>query len=615
MKRAAATGAAVTGLAVAPARSTARRSGPRPNIILVLTDDQGYGDVGFNGNKVIKTPNLDRFARENVVFDRFYVDPVCTPTRAALMTGRHPYRLHITWVGQRLPVDETTVAEALKQGGYATACYGKWGNLGTHYPRRAMDRGFDETVVHLKGQFSPPQNKTAYFDPILWKNGREKQYKGYCNDVWFDEAEKFIEKNRDRPFFVYLPTNLPHLPAQVPLEYSKPYAGKLIHDQAERAAGMIAHIDERFGRMMKKLDTLGLRDNTIVIFLSDNGPVWTGKQIFLAGLRGKKGWVYEGGIRVPCVMSWPAKWKGARRLSDVAAHIDIMPTLLDAAGVKLKKKIAFDGVSLLGLLGGRKPMPDRTLVIQGYPHSNPQKYRCFMVTNRRYKLVQPVGYRKPDGTPYSPKPMPESEFRYELYDIANDPGERRDIAAEHPEVVAKMRRQYDRWFKDVTKNPGLTRPAPVPHVGHGRQKRVRILMHAGKVINVVHAGPYRITLEPSGIVKWKRGDIWDGRPFVSGGKGSAGFRIGDVSKTRTIDKGDKLCVFENVVLPKGRGNFRLTFVVGGKSVVGGRDDNGNVQGPVHVTFERRPDRDPAMSSNFCLLKKICGCIPGAILPK
>ncbi|NQU75616.1 MAG: sulfatase-like hydrolase/transferase [Planctomycetes bacterium] len=171
------TAGALVGI-TATARSAYKHPQTKPNIILVLTDDQGYGDVGFNGNKIIKTPNLDRFARENVVFDRFYVDPVCTPTRAALMTGRHPYRLHITWVGQRLPVDEVTIAEALKQGGDATACYGKWGNLGTHYPRRAIDRGFDEAVVHLKGQFSPPQNKTAYFDPILWKNGREKQYKG-----------------------------------------------------------------------------------------------------------------------------------------------------------------------------------------------------------------------------------------------------------------------------------------------------------------------------------------------------------------------------------------------------------------------------------------------------
>ena len=570
----------------ATARSSSKGTRTKPNIILILTDDQGYGDVGFNGNKIIKTPNLDRFARENVVFDRFYVDPVCTPTRAALMTGRHPYRLHITWVGQRLPVDEVTLAEALKQGGYATACYGKWGNLGTHYPRRAIDRGFDEAVVHLKGQFGPPQNKTAYFDPILWKNGKETQYKGYCNDVWFDEAEKFIDKNKDRAFFIYLPTNLPHLPAQVPPEYSKPYAGKLIHDQAERAAGMITHIDHRFGRMMKKLDKLSLRDNTIVIFMSDNGPVWSGKQVFLAGLRGKKGWVYEGGIRVPCVMSWPVKWKGARRLKDIAAHIDIMPTLLEAAGVKPRKKIAFDGMSLLALLGEEKPMGDRTLIVQGYPHSKPQKRRCFMVANRKYKLVQPVGYRKSDNKMYSPKPLPESEFRYELYDIARDPGESNDLSAQHPEIVATMLKQYDRWYEDVTKNPGLSRPAPLPHVGHARQKSVRIMMYGGKSVEIVHPGPYRITLQPYGIVGWKRGDVWDGRPFVARGQGKAGFKIGGVSMSKAVNKGDKVCVFENVVLPKGKGNIRPTFVVGGKTVVGGRNDDGKQQGPIHVTFER-----------------------------
>jgi arylsulfatase A-like enzyme len=576
---------ALAGIA-ATARSSVKGPQAKPNIILILTDDQGYGDVGFNGNKIIKTPNLDRFARENVVFDRFYVDPVCTPTRAALMTGRHPYRVHITWVGQRLPVDEMTIAEALKQGGYTTACYGKWGNLGTHYPRRAIDRGFDEAVVHMKGQFSPPQNKTAYFDPILWKNDKETRYRGYCNDVWFDEAEKFIDKNKARPFFIYLPTNLPHLPAQVPKKYSKPYEGKLIHDQAQRAAGMITHIDHRFGQMMKKLDKLGLRDNTIVIFMSDNGPVWTGKQIFLAGLRGKKGWVYEGGIRVPCVMSWPARWKGARRLNDIAAHIDIMPTLLDAAGVKPKKRIAFDGISLLALLGEGKSMPDRTLIIQGYPHSKPQKRRCFMVTNRKYKLVQPVGYRKSDNKMYSPKPMPESEFRYELYDIAKDPGESSDIAARHPEIVATMLKQYDRWYEDVTKNPGLSRPAPLPHVGHDQQKSVRIMMYGGKSVEVVHPGPYRITLEPYGIVGWKRGDIWDGQPFVAGDKGLARIRMGDVSMSKPVNKGDKVCVFEDVMLSKGKGNIRPTFVIADKTVIGGRNAEGKQQGPIHVTFER-----------------------------
>jgi len=572
-------------VAALPTSAAANES--RPNVILVLTDDQGYGDVGFNGNKIIRTPNLDRFARENVVFNRFYVDPVCTPTRAALMTGRYPFRLHITWVGQPLHGDEVTLAAALKQAGYATACYGKWGNLGTHYPLRAIDRGFDEAVVHLKGQFSPPHNKTCYFDPVLQKNGREKAYKGYCNDVWFDEAEAFIEKNRARPFFIYLPTNLPHLPAQVPKKCSEPYMGKVVHDQAARVAGMIAHVDERFGRMMKKLEDLGLRRNTIVVFLSDNGPVWERDKIYLAGLRGKKGWVYEGGIRVPCVMSWPAQWKGGRTIDDIAAHIDIMPTLLEAAGVKLKSKVRFDGVSLVPLLRGEKAsLPDRALVIQGYPTGKPQKGRCYMVAQGRHKLVQPVGLRKADGTFYSAKPLPESEFRYELYDIEKDPGENHDIASKHPEVVRKMRRQYEAWFTDVTTNPGFTRPRPVIQVGHERQKRVRLQLYGAKKVNIVRAGPYRITLEPFGKIKWLPGDIWAGVPFVAKAAGRAGIRIGDVSLEKQIAKGDRLCVFENVTLPKGEAVVKLTFEVDGKNVFGGKDEDGDSLGPVHVTFER-----------------------------
>jgi arylsulfatase A-like enzyme len=579
---------AAAGLAAMSVPTAAAGRGPqtKPNIILVLTDDQGYGDVGFNGNKIIKTPNLDKFAAQNVTFDRFYVDPVCTPTRAAIMTGRHPFRLHITWVGQPLPTDEVTLAQALKQGNYATACYGKWGNLGSYYPRRAIDKGFDEAVVHLKGQFSPPQNKTAYFDPILLKNDKEVQYKGYCNDIWFDEAEKFIDRNKARPFFIYLPTNLPHLPAQVPEEYSKPYKDKLVHDQAERAAGMITHIDQRFGRLMARLNKLGLRENTIVIFLSDNGPVWNRDQIHLAGLRGKKGWVYEGGIRVPCVMSWPAKWKGARRVSDVAAHIDIMPTLLEAAGVKLKKKIAFDGRSLTGLLERDEPVGNRTMIIQGYPTNKPQKNRCFMVTDSKYKLVQPVGYRKPDNKIYSAKPMDESLFRYELYDIVKDPGENNDIANKHPEIVANMRKQYERWYDDVTQNPGLSRPAPLIEVGHAEQKSVRILMYGGKTVRIVHPGLYRITLEPYGLVKWRKGDVWDGTPFVAAGKGRAGFKFGDISMSKVVNKGAKVCIFEGVKLPEGKNSIRPAFVISSKTVVGGRDEQNRQQGPIHVTFER-----------------------------
>ena len=565
-----------------------RRSvGGRPNVILVLTDDQGYGDVGYNGNKIIRTPNLDRFAREGVEFSQFYASPCCTPTRAALLTGRQAYRLNVTWVGQPLHPDELAMSEAFKAAGYATGCFGKWGNLGTYYPLRAMDRGFDRTVVHLKGQFSPPHNKTCYFDPILQVDGEERPFDGYCNDVWFDEAEAFIERNSRRPFFVYIPTNLPHLPAQVPKEYSDLYKDKVCHDQAERVYGMVTHIDERFGRLMSKLDDLGIRDDTIVIFLSDNGGVWERDKVYTAGLRGKKGTVYEGGIRVPCLMGWPARFPGGSRIDRVAAHVDIMPTLLEAAGITPPREVKFDGVSLMPLLTGRTAhddWPGRTLVMQGYPTGTPQPRRCFMVRNQRYKLVQGVGNKR-TGYP-SAKPVPEDVFRYELFDMDADPGERSDIAHKHPALVEKMKAQYEAWFKDVSSNPGFTRERAVTQVGSSKQPRVRLQTYGGMKIDVVHAGDYRVTLEPFGRIKWAKGDVWVGGPFVAKASGHASFRRGDVEVKKPVEAGATRCVFDRVPLSAGEKGFRATFTVAGEKVFGGKDAKGDVRGPLHVTFER-----------------------------
>ncbi|MHC4250594.1 MAG: arylsulfatase [Planctomycetota bacterium] len=572
----------------APPPGRARPDAPgRPNVILVLTDDQGYGDVGYNGNKITRTPNLDRFAREGVEFSRFYASPCCTPTRAALMTGRQSFRLNVTWVGQPLHPDELAMSEAFKAAGYATGCFGKWGNLGTHYPLRAIDRGFDRVVVHLKGQFSPPHNKTCYFDPILQVDGEERQLKGYCNDIWFDEAEAFIERSLGRPFFVYLATNLPHLPAQVPTEYSDPYKDKLCHDQAERVAGMVTHIDKRFGRLLAKLDALGVRDDTIVIFLSDNGGVWTRDLVYTAGLRGKKGTIYEGGIRVPCVMDWPGRFVAGRKIDRIAAHVDIMPTLLEATGVKPEREVEFDGVSLMPLLTGsvaQADWPDRTLVMQGYPTGTPQRRRCYMVQNQRYKLVQPIG-NKHSGHP-SAKPIPEDVFRYALYDIEADRGENNDIAARHPEIVAKMKAEYEAWFDDVSTDPGFTRKRPVMQVGAPQQTKTRFQTYGGMVIDVRHEGDYRITVEPFGKVKWAPGDRWVGGPFVAKAPGRATFRRADTRVSSDVQAGATKCVFERVPLKAGVKGFQVDFTVAGKKVYGGRDADNDVQGPLHVTFER-----------------------------
>ncbi len=559
----------------------------KPNVIVVLTDDQGYGEVGYNGNPIIKTPNLDKFAEDNVIFSQFYTSPVCTPTRAALMTGRDPYRLNVPWVGHPLHTDELAMPEAFKAAGYATGCFGKWGNLGTHYPLRAVDRGFDYSVVHRKGQFSPPHNKTVYFDPILQVNGQDRQFKGYCNDIWFEEAENFIERNKHRPFFVYLPTNLPHLPAQVPKKYSDMYKGKLIHDQAERVYGMITHVDERFGRLMDKLDELGLRDDTIVIFLSDNGGIWRdNKKMYRAGLRGFKGLVYEGGIRVPCVMSWPNKFKN-RTVDLIASQTDIMPTLLEAAGIQLTRKIKFDGVSLMPLLTGEiapEDWSDRTIILQGYPEAKPQIRRCFMVRNQRYKLVQAYGNKFIDNI--TDQRIPENNFKYELFEIEKDPGEKYDISSQHPDLVRKMIRQYEDWFADVSTKPGFTRERAVPHIGSERQKKVWLETYGAAKVKVIHAGRYLITLEPFGVTRWSKGDVWNGIHFKAQSQGKASFQWRELLLKADVPEGADKCVFRDVFLETGEGYFKAEFEVEGKRVYGGRNALDQVQGPLAMIIER-----------------------------
>ena len=558
----------------------------RPNVIVVLTDDQGYGQFGFTGNPIVKTPNLDRFAKENIWLDQLYVEPVCTPSRVALLTGRHPYRAGITWVGQQLNKNDLMMGEVFKAEGYRTACFAKWGCIGNNYPLRPMDRGFDESVIHLKGQFGPPQNKTAYFDPILWHNGEEKQYKGYCNDVWFDEAEKFVERNRKKPFFLYLPTNLPHLPAQVPEKYSKPYMGKAKHDQMARSYGMITHIDERFGRLLQKLDDLKIRDNTIVVYLGDNGANWEKDIMYTAGLRGKKAYVYEGGIRQPCLISWPKRWKKPRKINTICSAMDIMPTLLAAVGIKLDKDPAFDGMNLMPMLDGdESACTGRTLITQGYPTAKPQFGRAFMVRNQKYKLVQQVGNKKIEGYPMHPT-IPEKLFKYELFDMEADQGEARDLSSEFPEMVKEMRQQYKAWWDDVTQNPGFTRKRTVDSIGYDQQPKVRLLTYGADTVEVASPGPYRITLEPFGIQKWRAGDIWDGTPFVAKAAGSASFKMKKVFHEAKVKAGDKIIVFDKVEIPTGRNTFTVTFDIEGEKVFGRRDEDGNVLGPIHVTFEK-----------------------------
>jgi arylsulfatase A-like enzyme len=453
-----------------------------PNVLIVITDDQGFGDLGAHGNPVIRTPNLDAFAKESVWLKNFYVCPVCSPTRSSLLTGQYNYRTGIvdTFIGRSLMrPDVKTLPEMLSAAGYRTGLFGKW-HLGDNYPLRPEDRGFGETLWSQGGGLAQPSDppgvdpKSAYFDPVLKKNGKEVKTKGYCTDVFTDAALDFIKAESPKPFFAYVAYNAPHGPYQVPDEYAAPYrkldltaAGfpklgqpwatpKLNTEEIARAYGMIENIDTNFARLLKALDEKKAAADTLVIFLTDNGP---GGVRFNGGLRNRKGTVYEGGIRVPCYLRWPAGVKGGRSVDDPLAHIDVTPSVLAACGVKADGP--FDGRSFLPLLAGNADTPVRTLFFQWHRGDVPEKGRAFAARGLQYKLVQAAGVQ--EGAKFKPK--------LELFDVRNDPFEEKDLAAEKPEVVADLKRQYEAWFDDVTKK-GFDPPRIV--VGSEKENPVRL---------------------------------------------------------------------------------------------------------------------------------------------
>ena len=431
---------------------TGAESGPAeaespPNVVLIMTDDQGWGQLGVHGDPVLQTPNLDRFAGESAEFTRFYVSPVCAPTRASLMTGRYHYRTGVvdTYLGRALMApDEQTVAEMFFEEGYRTGIFGKW-HLGDNYPMRAIDQGFQEAVLHRGGGIGQPSDApgTDYFDPILYHNGEEKKYEGYCTDIYFDEAIRFIDEPADEPFFVYLPTNAPHSPYLVPDAYRERYAAQGLEDKDARIYGMIENIDDNVGKLLSALEESDRRENTIVIFMTDNGPT---TKLYDAGLRAQKASVYEGGIRVPFFIRWPAKIQ-PKKIETIAAHIDVAPTLMDAAGAPLSPAAEVDGRSLMPLLTEAAPeWPDRTIYIQAHRGNEPQLWRNAAAIGQQYKLVQPLSFSKP---------MPAGAKR-ELYDLNADPGEEHDLSNEidQRERIGELERGYEIWFQDVARSRG-----------------------------------------------------------------------------------------------------------------------------------------------------------------
>jgi arylsulfatase A-like enzyme len=400
----------------------------KPNVILIMSDDQGYGDLSLHGNQHLKTPNLDRIGTEGVQFTQFQVCPVCSPTRSSLLTGRYNYRTGVvdTYLGRSMMwPDEVTLAEILQPAGYATGIFGKW-HLGDNYPLRSIDQGFQESVVCTGGGLTQPSDPPGnhYTDPLLKVNGKWEKRKGYCTDIFFDETIRFIEKHRRDPFFAYVPTNAPHSPLEIDDKFWKPFAAMGLDETTAKVYGMCRNLDENTARLLAALDRLELANDTILIFMTDNGP----QQVrYNANMRGRKGTVYQGGIRVPFFMRWPARWKPAK-IDRIAAHIDVTPTLAEICGAKMPTGRTIDGKSLMPLLRGESAgWPDRTLYTQWHRGEVPELFRDCAARSQQYKLV--------NGK--------------ELYDLSADPGEKNDVAGSLPAVAAKMRKGVEEWFRSV----------------------------------------------------------------------------------------------------------------------------------------------------------------------
>ncbi len=430
--------ACVGALAVAvPFRAEAAKANNCPNVVVILTDDQGWGDLSVHGNVNLKTPNIDSLARDGALFDRFFACAVCAPTRAEFLTGRYHSRGGVRGVStgqERLNVDEKTIGDTFKAAGYATAAYGKWHN-GTQYPYHPNARGFDDYYGFCSGHWG------NYFDPVLEHNGKIVRGKGFIIDDLTDHALAFISKNRNRPFFCYLPYNTPHSPFQVPDKFYARFSDGPIQmrnrdpemeqlDKTRCVLAMCENIDWNVGRVLRQLDKLKLADNTIVIYFSDNGPnSWRWND----GMKGRKGSTDEGGNRVPCLVRWPGHIKPGTKIPQIAGAIDLLPTLADMAGISIVGTKPLDGVSIKPLLlRETKKWPDRMI----FSH---QRGRV-SVRTQRYRL----------------------DHTGKLFDMTTDPGQYQDISKDKPEVAAKLREAVARWKDEVLpKSPKDDRPFPV----------------------------------------------------------------------------------------------------------------------------------------------------------
>lgn len=439
---------------------------PQPNVIIIMTDDQGYGDLGITGNPHVKTPVIDQFGSESIRFNNFYVSPVCAPTRSSVLTGRYSLRTGVrdTYNGGAIMAsNEVTIAEMLKQADYKTGVFGKW-HLGDNYPSRPSDQGFDESLIHLSGGMGQVGDITtyfkgdkSYFDPVLWHNNKKEAYEGYCSDIFTEQAIKFIEKNKEAPFFCYLAFNAPHTPLQVPEKYyqqykdidpasgfendDRPFTEMTEKDKedARKVYAMVTNIDDNLGKLLQKLDELNIANKTLIIFMTDNGPQQTR---YVNGMRGRKGSVYQGGVRVPFFIRYPSSFEKNKDVETMAAHIDILPTLAQVCNVELPKERIIDGKSLVPLIKGKEvDWTDRSLFFywsRGYP----ELYYNMALRKGNYKLVGKTDYNAKIND-------------FELYNLEKDQYEQENIIIKNDSIANKLKEELDETYNELITSENL----------------------------------------------------------------------------------------------------------------------------------------------------------------
>ncbi|TXG39054.1 arylsulfatase [Seonamhaeicola maritimus] len=566
----------------------------QPNVILILIDDQGYGDISALGNTFINTPNIDALHGVSARFTDYHVSPTCAPTRAALLTGRHNNRTGVwhTVNGRSLILErEITMAQIFKENGYATSMFGKW-HLGDNYPFRPEDKGFEEVLTHGGGGMGQTMDywDNDYFDDMYLHNGQLKRYEGYSADVWFDEAIKWIGSKEDKPFFCYIPSNTAHSNYNVEDNYYKDLEGNEDIPHAP-FLGMIRNIDENLGKLVNYLKESNKLDNTILLFTTDNGTAQGAKteghrldgfikKGYNAGMRGVKASKYEGGHRVPLFIHWKdGNIAMGKDINELTAHYDILPTLVDLCDLNVDSKIKFDGESMVPLINGdNTAFKDRIVITNSQRVENPEPWRRTSLMQGSWRLV--------DST--------------ELYNLKTDPEQRHNIADQHPEKVEAYRAAYKKWWKDISPSYkdqpyiiiGHEKENPSTLYGHDwhtdreaspwhqRHIRTGYIDNGHWLVRVSEAGKYTLKLrrwpKETGLALNAKAHIRPALPGTSVSKSKASkalniqeakISIQDIELTQTVNPNEGFVEF-NIELNKGETQLQTWFTLDTKEVLG-----------------------------------------------